>query len=416
MRRLWTLLAFAALLVPLTLTLTPGAGAQSVMATYRITLTNMSNQVFSPPVFVAHHPDMHLFEEGQAASDGLRMLAENGDNVPLAEAAAAHGAYTVEALEAGVNPGESVTVEISAPKLNSRISVGAMLVWTNDGFTGISGAHMPGLLTGYERYLGAYDAGTEMNNELATHVPGLGGTMRDPDSGVVAHHGGIQGVGDLDPAVWGWEGAVAKLTITRADIPVNPGSAGRTESFHARIENLTNAQVYSPPILVVHRADVQLFELGGAASDGVRTIAEMGDYSVLSEALMGMDGIYAVIELAEGVNPGTSAEVEFTAPVQGYRVSVLMMLVWSNDAFTGVNGSSLPGVLDAAQIYTHAYDAGTEMNNELATHVPGLGGTERDPDDGVIAMHPGIAGVGDLDPGVWGWDGPVGMVTITRAN
>jgi hypothetical protein len=240
--------------------------------------------------------------------------------------------------------------------------------------------------------------------------------MRAPDSGVVTHHGGIHGVGDLDPAVWGWEGAVAKLTITRADIPVNPGSAGRTANFHARIENLTNAQVYSPPILVVHRADVQLFELGAMASDGVRTIAEMGDYSVLSEAVMGMDGIYAVEELADGVNPGTSAEIDFTAPVQGYRVTILMMLVWSNDAFTGINSESLPGELETLQLHTQAYDAGTEMNNELATHVPGLGGTERDPSDGVIELHPGIMGVGDLDPSVWGWNGPVGMITVTRAN
>lgn len=415
-RWLRALLAFAVLLVPTTLILTPGVGAEGVMATYRITLQNQSNQVFSPPVFIAHHPDMHVFAEGHAASDALRMLAENGDNVPLAEAAGAHGAYAVEALEAGLNPGESVTVEITAPKLNSRISVGAMLVYTNDGFTGINSAPMPGLLGGYERHLGVYDAGTEMNNELMAHVPGLGGTERDPESNLVMHHPGITGAGDLDPAVWGWSGAVAKLTITRADIPYGMPGVGRTADYQARIENPNNAQVFSPPILVVHRADVRLFELGETASDGILTLAEMGDNSALAEMVMGMDGIYAVEQLSDGVNPGTSIEIDFSAPVQGYRVTVLMMLVWTNDGFTGANGSELPAIFEAIEVEGSAYDAGTEMNNELATHVPGLDGTERDPDMGVVAMHPGIAGVGDLDPSVWGWSGPASLITLSRAN
>lgn len=413
-RWLRALLACAVLL-PVTLILAPAAGA-SVTATYQITITNNSSQVFSPAIFIAHPPDMDVFDEGQAASDPLRRLAENGDNAPLAEAAMAHGAYAVEALEAGLNPGESATVELTAPKLNSRISVGAMLVYTNDGFTGIDSAPMPGLLGGYERHLSAYDAGTEMNNELASHVPGLGGTERDPESGVITHHPGISGIGDLEPAAWGWEGAVAKLTITRADVPAGMPGVGRTADYHAQIENPHGAQVFSPPLLVVHRAEVRLFELGQAASDGIRTLAEMGDNAVLAEAVMSMDGIYAVEQLADGVGPGASVGIDFSAPVQGYRVTVLMMLVWTNDGFTGVGGSELPAVLQAIEVGGHAYDAGTELNNELMTHVPGLGGTERDPDMGVVALHPGISGAGDLDAAVWGWSGSASYVTLTRAN
>ena len=75
-----------------------------------------------------------------------------------------------------------------------------------------------------------------------------------------------------------------------------------------------------------------------------------------------------------------------------------------------------PAVFEAVTIEGSVYDAGTEMNNELATHVPGLGGTERDPDMGVVAMHTGITGAGDLDPAVWGWSGPASFVTLTRSN
>lgn len=35
---------------------------------------------------------------------------------------------------------------------------------------------------------------------------------------------------------------------------------------------------------------------------------------------------------------------------------------------------------------------------------------------GVVAHHPGIAGVADLLPGVHGWDGPVEQVTVTRVG
>jgi hypothetical protein len=33
----------------------------------------------------------------------------------------------------------------------------------------------------------------------------------------ITHHAGILGVGDLSPSVYGWNGPVAKLTITRVN-------------------------------------------------------------------------------------------------------------------------------------------------------------------------------------------------------
>ena len=66
--------------------------------------------------------------------------------------------------------------------------------------------------------VGAYDAGTEVNNELGSHIPGPAGGnpfVRDPEGGVIAHHAGFQGVGDLDPAEYGWSGPVARITIER---------------------------------------------------------------------------------------------------------------------------------------------------------------------------------------------------------
>ncbi len=415
--RLWrVLLVLAMVAVPAALIGAPGVGAADEhLATYRVTLTNNSPQTFSPPVFVAHPPEVQLFQEGSGASDALRQLAENGDPVPLAELAQNAGAYAVVTAEGGVNPGESVTMEITTPKLNSRISVAAMLVQTNDAFTGINSTWVPGILTGYSMHLYAYDAGTEVNNEMADYVPGLGGTMRDPENNVVRHHTGIQGVGDINPDELGWTGPVAKLSITRAENAENPGPMPVTSKYRVTITNLTQGQTFSPPLITVANRQISLFQEGEMASPGLVALAENGDNSVLGQELDTSGAVWVEL-LGAGVNPGESVTVEFDAHRLENRISVAMMLVSTNDGFSGVNGAMLPANLATTDVWSYVYDAGSEMNNEMADYVPGLGGTMRDPENGVVSHHMGIAGIGDLDPAVQGWDGPVAHIRVERVS
>ena len=64
----------------------------------------------------------------------------------------------------------------------------------------------------------AYDAGSERNNELRSHIPGPccnNPFVRDPEGALIAPHAGITGVGELDPAVYGWDEPVVKITIER---------------------------------------------------------------------------------------------------------------------------------------------------------------------------------------------------------
>jgi hypothetical protein len=77
--------------------------------------------------------------------------------------------------------------------------------------------------------------------------------------------------------------------------------------------------------------------------------------------------------------------------------------------------------------YAGAYDAGTEANDELYTHIVdpcGIispvavapdGMNLRTATDNVITMHPGITGVGDLTP-AHAWANPIAMVTIQRVK
>jgi hypothetical protein len=61
-----------------------------------------------------------------------------------------------------------------------------------------------------------YDAGSEVNNEQTAFIPGPCCNhpfVRDPEGELIRMHEGITGRGDLNPAVYGWHGAVARIAI-----------------------------------------------------------------------------------------------------------------------------------------------------------------------------------------------------------
>ena len=99
----------------------------------------------------------------------------------------------------------------------------------------------------------------------------------------------------------------------------------------------------------------------------------------------------------------------------GY-LSLATMLVTTNDGIVLAN--SLPlfdedGHPRTFEMNLMAYDAGTEENNELATHVPvPFDGHERAPTEGgVIALHSGITGVGDVGA-AFAWTEPTATVAV----
>lgn len=200
-------------------TLGAPATAAAPLTTYRVTLANATGgQPFSPPVLTTHRPGATPFRVGQPASTEVEAVAENGDNAPLAAALTGLPTVTaVAALGAPVGPGGAVTVELEA-RPGDRLSVVTMLVCTNDGITGLSAARLPDAgTTSFD--IAAYDAGSEANTELSEDIvdPCLGpdGNRNDvvDTDGVIHHHPGIAGTGDLDPAVHGWTGPVGSVTV-----------------------------------------------------------------------------------------------------------------------------------------------------------------------------------------------------------
>ncbi len=214
---------------------------------FEITLTNLtegvhgeSGQTLSPAIFAAHPAGVTLAAVGQPANDAIVALAEGGDTSGLEALATAAGANVMIAMNADMTrrytmPGQSTTVTLTADMTNSSLSVGSMLVSTNDAFIAVIDEPLfdeDGMPVSTTIDLMAYDAGSEDNTEMASDIPGPlgldeatdppGSNERVPtEGGVIAAHEGIQGGGDVTEA-FAWDEPTAMLTITPVDAPAEP--------------------------------------------------------------------------------------------------------------------------------------------------------------------------------------------------
>jgi hypothetical protein len=198
-----------------------------------------------------------------------------------------------------------------------------------------------------------------------------------------------------------------------------------TKVWRVTIENLTppgpgapGSQPLSPPLFVVHSKRADVWSVGGIASHPVAAIAEDANNAPAESALAELRGVRDVFTGAGGPIPsGTSGTYMVETKGKFTRLSVVTMLVNTNDAFTGLDSHRPSG--NGGVLLRMAYDAGSERNNELAAFIPGPCCGHpfvRDPEGALIRMHPGIEGVGDLDPAVYGWEEPVAKITIERVS
>jgi hypothetical protein len=194
------------------------------------------------------------------------------------------------------------------------------------------------------------------------------------------------------------------------------GGPGAT--YRVTIENTaTGFQPLSPAGVVVHSRFADVWSLGAPASAALAAVAEDANVGVFVDTYSRVQGVGSSFQGGAGaVPPGGSTTFEFDAS-PGQRLSLVSMLVNTNDGFTGLDGVRLGGGTEVYEV--DAYDAGTEANDEFAAHIPGpcCGNPfVRHPEGGVVAHHPGIAGVGDLAPGEYDWNGPVATITVERID
>ncbi len=219
---------------------------------------------------------------------------------------------------------------------------------------------------------------------------------------------------------------MALVSAAPASATYDWGSEDAEATYVVSFENVTEGQYLTPPNFAVHSRSVDVFQVGHPASAGVQAVAENGGVPVLAAELKG-----AVDDAGLGVSgvggdgplaPGESTTFEVTSSEN--RLSVVSMVICTNDGFAGVDSRRLPRFDGGSWTgYVRAYDAGTEVNTELrADLVPapfcgeGDGSTVSDPalaENGVVGRHRTLRGVGDLDPSL-DWRGPVAKITVTR--
>lgn len=226
-------------------------------------------------------------------------------------------------------------------------------------------------------------------------------------AGVLAATATATAKGEDEQGVRTWQVTITNLT---PEVAGNPGDS---------------TQPLSPPLAIVHSKKADVWSVGKIASSGVAAIAEDADNGPLTSALAGSRGVRSVETFTKDNGAGappvifSADSLSFAVTTRGEedRLTLLSMLVNTNDAFAGLDALHLRG--KGGTYYAMAYDAGSEANNQLENSIPGpccTGPGVRDETADLIAPHAGILpGVGGLTPAQWGWgDGPAAMIVVER--
>ena len=209
--------------------------------------------------------------------------------------------------------------------------------------------------------------------------------------------------------------------------------AGEVE---VKITNLTKGIYFTPLLVAAHPASAQLYKAGEAASLSVQKMAEGGDISGISSDLGAVSASVAENPASGLLAPGASATATIISDESNNRLSVVAMMLPTNDGFIALNNAKIPTTPGTYSYELNAHDAGTEANNEIingggAPGVPGLpaapdgtGGTGATgieaTEEGYVHIHRGnigdmnaTAGKSDINTLTHRWLNPVANVVIT---
>ena len=181
------------------------------MKVVKVNVENLSEDggLFATPVWVAAHDgDFDVFNKGEAASESLERLAEDGSTTFLEEEfdAAANGVDGVifgsDGVGGIVDPGETASINLEVNEDSDRFfSFASMVIPSNDAFVGNEDSKFYELFDESGNFVGSegfaiygsnvYDAGTEVNTELdAAFINQTGPNTGVDENGTVQLHNG----------------------------------------------------------------------------------------------------------------------------------------------------------------------------------------------------------------------------------
>lgn len=207
-------------------------------------------------------------------------------------------------------------------------------------------------------------------------------------------------------------------------------------TWEVSITNLTHGNHFTPLLVSANTSSTHLFQTGHAASASLRAMAECGDISSLVTDLSSAD--LQENPAAGMLAPGASTTTTVMTSANNTHLSIVAMVLPTNDAFVGLDSMEIPTTAGTYTYYLNAYDAGTEANSELLdtsgctagmAGIPGApgmdagtGGTGVSSADTntMIHTHRGVlgdtnatGGSSDLDSTIHRWQNPVAKVTVT---
>lgn len=210
-------------------------------------------------------------------------------------------------------------------------------------------------------------------------------------------------------------------------------------TFTVSVQNLTQGLYFTPVLVAAHDSDNHLFKAGMAATPSLQAMAEGGSLDGLVSDLSGTSAEYVANPAGGLLAPGESTTTDAidTHGSDNDYLSVVAMMLPTNDGFIGLDSYPIPTAAGTYTININGYDAGTEANDEIvngggAPNTPGIpaapGGDEGSGATGAAAadtnttvhIHRGVlgdtnatGGKSDLDSRIHRWLNPVARVTIT---
>lgn len=198
------------------------AGENDNTKQFKVTIVNLTKgQPLTPAVVAVHAPQYQLFHLGQKASDGLSLLAVDGDTSLLVQELSQEMAVKRSATGKGIIlPGQKEEILIEANDPRYQLSLVSMLARTNDAIATVKGISTYMKVGQKRAYLAhVYDAGAEKNTELCAHIPAppcnSHGKGTDGGEGYIRPHEGFLGVGDLDANRDAFASVAAKIIVER---------------------------------------------------------------------------------------------------------------------------------------------------------------------------------------------------------